>query len=73
VSRSEFGEFFFRLRAKILLPSVRAKHEAPNSNEEINTHMLEANRQNGVQQYVTPLAKKPVQIRTDDDKRKRSA
>ena len=23
--------------------------------------------------YVTPLAKKPVQIRTDDDKRKRSA
>ena len=41
--------------------------------EVINTHMLEANRQIGVQQYVTPLAKKPVQIRTDDDKRKRSA
>ena len=24
-------------------------------------------------EYVTPLAKKPVQIGTDDDKRKRSA
>lgn len=41
--------------------------------EEINTHMLEANRQNGVKQYVPPLAKRPVQIRTDDNKRKRSA